>query len=115
MGGSFLITKLYHLTQISSFPSCHFKDEDLREVSLHSLFEDMVCCRLYCRTLLVLGLEIVHDGVAEGPHAAHRPRKPSLMAAFPCIRSVGKWGSMTTASPAKTRIIASCKSAISAN
>jgi hypothetical protein len=54
-------------------PVCHFKDEDLGEVSLHSLFHDMVCCRLYCRALPVLGLAIVHDGVAEGPHSGNRP------------------------------------------
>src|SRR5260221_14461305 len=50
----------------------HFKDEDLREVSLHSLFEDMVGGRLDCRILPILGLKIVHDGVTEGAHTAHR-------------------------------------------
>jgi hypothetical protein len=32
----------------------------------------MMCVSLDCRTLPVLGLEIVHNGVAEGVHAAHR-------------------------------------------
>src|SRR5437868_44190 len=46
--------------QPGDVPVCHFKDEDLGEVSLHSLYQDMVCGRLDCRTLPVLGLAIVH-------------------------------------------------------
>ncbi len=61
----------------------HFKDEDLRKVSLHFLFEDMVCGRLDCRTLPILGPEIVHDGVAEGAHAAHRLPKALPDRSFP--------------------------------
>src|SRR3989442_1026028 len=38
-------------------PIRRFKDEYLREVELHPLFHNMVCCRLYCRALPVLGLE----------------------------------------------------------
>jgi len=53
-------------------PVRRFEDEYLREVELHPLFHDMVSCRLYCRALPVLGLEIVHDGVAEGPHSGNR-------------------------------------------
>src|SRR5579884_3598684 len=58
--------------QSGDVPICYFKDEDLGEVSLHSLFEDMVCCGLYCRASSVFGLAIVLDGVAEGSHATHR-------------------------------------------
>ena len=64
-------------------PVCHFKDEGLGEVPLHSLYQDMVCGRLDCRTLPVLGLAIVHDDVAEGPHATHRPPKAFPDGGFP--------------------------------
>src|SRR5260221_12484306 len=56
-------------------PVVLFEDEYLREVELHPLFNDMVCCRLYCRALPVLGLELVHDVGAKGPHATHNPPK----------------------------------------
>src|SRR5258708_21323050 len=78
--------------QPADVPVCHFKDEDLGEVALHSLFEDMVCGRLDCRTVPVLGLAIVHDGVAQGPHATHRPPKGFRDDRFPLhlrLRKVG--------------------------
>jgi hypothetical protein len=56
-------------------PVCHLKDENLGEVELPSLSQDMVRGRLDCRTLPILGLAIVHDDVAEGAHATHRPPK----------------------------------------
>ena len=54
-------------------PVRRFEDEYLREVELHPLFHDMVRRRLYSRALPVLGLEIVHDCVAEGPHSGNCP------------------------------------------
>ena len=52
-----------------------FEDEYLREVELYPSCHYMVCCRLDGRALPILGLAIVHNGVAEGLHSAHRPPK----------------------------------------
>src|SRR5581483_2382583 len=43
----------------------------------------MVRCRLYCCTLAVLRLAIVHDGVAEGAHATDRSLKALPDGRFP--------------------------------
>ncbi len=43
----------------------------------------MVRCRLYCRALPVLGLEIVHDCVAKGPHSGNRPPEAFRDGRFP--------------------------------